>query len=96
VGKDGPSPIDRQALDGFGETDIFDAVAASGPRTVGDWGVSFEEPPTSHPPRVVMTIPDPGEASPAAELWAREAVDRFGSDRVVIERGPGSTENECP
>jgi hypothetical protein len=57
---------------------LFEAVAASAPRTAGGWSVSFEQPLAAQRPRVRVGIPEPGEASPAEERWAQATLDRYG------------------
>jgi hypothetical protein len=71
---------------------LFEAVAASAPRTTSGWRVSFEQPLTAHRPRVKVGIPEPNEAAPAEERWAQATLDRYGPDRIVIVREPGAIE----
>jgi hypothetical protein len=54
------------------------------------------EPSTnlSRCPRVTIAIEKPGVASPAMEAWARQAVGRYGSDRIKVSRDAPAFEFE--
>jgi hypothetical protein len=41
-------------------------------------------------PRIKIRILPPGQAGPAVERWAADAVARYGPDRVVVERRSGA------
>jgi hypothetical protein len=64
-------------------------VLAHRPHVAQSWIVALESPLNrARCPRVEITLLPRGEASARLEDWASRMRERFGSDRVVIRRGP--------